>query len=297
MMKRFSTRSISWAALFLSALLLVSGNLIFAASQSSQISGCVNKKTGALRVSSKCTSLERPISWSIQGPQGDVGPKGDVGSQGEKGETGSTGLQGEKGDPGVKGDTGAKGDPGVKGDTGAKGEKGETGAQGPAGTQVVTTQSAVQKVYDGTGKLIGNLIGATSSDVTVQIGAARVTYNNSGGVILTGEIYYLDSACVGDKHTQSGFNGAILFTESTPIIASDAYDNLGYRNFTIGISVGSVIPMPSTIYRWSALDSGGFTCEAIGSNWFGTGTVLYKLGAASASFPAKLTTPFEIKTG
>jgi hypothetical protein len=54
--------------------------------------------------------------------------------------------------------------------------------------------------------------------------------------------------------------------------------------------------MPATIYRWSA-DYGGFTCEAIGSNWFGTGTVLYKVGAAAASFPAKLTTPFEIKTG
>ena len=283
-MKRFSTRSISWAALFLSGLLLVSGNLIFAASQSSQISGCVNKKTGVLRVASKCTSLEKPISWNIQGPQGDVGPQGLAGPQGEKGDTGSTGLQG------------AKGDPGVKGDTGAKGEKGDVGPQGPAGTQVVTTQAAVQKVYDGTGKLIGNLIGATSADVTVQIGAARVTYNNSGGEILTGENYYLDSACVGDKYTQSGFNGAILFTESTPIIAADAYDNIGYRNFTIGISVGTAVSMPSTIYRWSALDSGGFTCEAIGSNWFGTGTVLYKLGAASASFPAKLTTPFEIKT-
>ena len=155
----------------------------------------------------------------------------------------------------------------------------------------------MQKVYDGSGKLIGNLIGASNADLTVQIGAARVTYNNSGGVILTGENYYLDSACTGDKYTQSGFNGAILFTESTPIIAADAYDNLGYRNFTIGISVGAAVSMPSTIYRWSALDSGGFTCEAIGSNWFGTGTVLYKLGPASASFPAKLTTPFEIKTG
>jgi hypothetical protein len=284
-MKRFSTRSISWAALFLSGLLLVSGNLIFAASQSSQISGCVNKKTGALRVASKCTSLEKPISWNIQGPQGDVGPQGLAGPQGEKGDAGDTGPQGEKGDAGVKGDTGAKG------------EKGDVGPQGPAGTQVVTSQTAVQKVYDGSGKLIGNLIGASNADLTVQIGAARVTYNNSGGVILTGENYYLDSACTGDKYTQSGFNGAILFTESTPIIAADAYDNLGYRNFTIGISVGAAVSMPSTIYRWSALDSGGFTCEAIGSNWFGTGTVLYKLGAASASFPAKLTTPFEIKTG
>ena len=286
-MKRFSTRSISWAALFLSGLLLVSGNLIFAASQSSQISGCVNKKTGALRVASKCTSLEKPISWNIQGPQGDVGPQGLAGPQGEKGDAGDTGPQGE---------TGSAGPQGEKGDTGPKGEKGDTGPQGPAGTQVVTSQTAVQKVYDGSGKLIGNLIGASNADLTVQIGAARVTYNNSGGVILTGENYYLDSACTGDKYTQSGFNGAILFTESTPIIAADAYDNLGYRNFTIGISVGAAVSMPSTIYRWSALDSGGFTCEAIGSNWFGTGTVLYKLGAASASFPAKLTTPFEIKT-
>ena len=59
------------------------------------INGCLNKKTGALRVvsdPSKCRKYETPISWNQTGPQGIPGPQGKQGPQG---------LQGLQGPPGV----------------------------------------------------------------------------------------------------------------------------------------------------------------------------------------------------
>ena len=44
------------------------------------ISACVAKSNGALRISSKCTKLETPITWNqtgVAGPIGPIGPKGD----------------------------------------------------------------------------------------------------------------------------------------------------------------------------------------------------------------------------
>ena len=81
-MIRFSTRNISWAALVLSLLVLVTSNLNFASSQDSKISGCANKKSGALRIANKCNASERSITWQVQGPQGIPGPKGDSGTTG-----------------------------------------------------------------------------------------------------------------------------------------------------------------------------------------------------------------------
>jgi hypothetical protein len=112
---RISTRTFAVAAFLFSLLTLVSTNIYFASSNSNEITGCVNKKTGILRISSKCTSSERLISWNKIGPQG---VKGDTGVQGE---IGATGLQGIKGDTGPKGETGATGLQGIKGDTGPQG--------------------------------------------------------------------------------------------------------------------------------------------------------------------------------
>jgi len=50
------------------------------ASESNVISACANKLTGALRVSSKCTKSERPISWNQTGVAGPTGPTGPNGS-------------------------------------------------------------------------------------------------------------------------------------------------------------------------------------------------------------------------
>ena len=124
-----STRTFAIAAFLFSFLTLISTNIYFASSNSNEITGCVNKKTGILRISSKCTSTEKLISWNKIGPQGakgDAGIQGETGAIGAPGETGATGLQGIKGDIGPKGETGA---------TGLQGIKGDIGPQGPQGAQ------------------------------------------------------------------------------------------------------------------------------------------------------------------
>jgi hypothetical protein len=106
---RISTRTFSIAGFLFSFAALISTNIYFAASDSNQISGCVNKKTGVLRIASKCTSVDNMITWNKVGPQGlkgETGAQGQIGPQGIKGDTGA---QGESGPQGIKGETGAQG--------------------------------------------------------------------------------------------------------------------------------------------------------------------------------------------
>jgi hypothetical protein len=132
---KFSTRSISITALILSFLTLISSNLYFAASEPDAINGCVNKKTGALRIVAKCTSAERSIQWGKIGPQG---------------EPGENGLPGEAGPAGAIGPAGAQGLPGLNGLNGFSGSNGPAGANGTNGRQLV--------VRDATNALVGYLI-------------------------------------------------------------------------------------------------------------------------------------------
>ena len=89
---------------------------------------CINTKTGAIRVASKCTSAERK---TVLGGVGVTGEKGDTGATGEKGDTGA---QGPAGTNGINGATGATGPQGEKGTTGAQGPQGFTGATGATGS-------------------------------------------------------------------------------------------------------------------------------------------------------------------
>ena len=86
--------------------------------QGEMLSVCIVKKTGAIRVASKCSSTERATTLGgvgprgeqgIQGVQGEVGPQGPVGPQGQKGDTGIQGPQGIQGLQGERGFTGATG--------------------------------------------------------------------------------------------------------------------------------------------------------------------------------------------
>jgi hypothetical protein len=113
--------------------LLLSGATAFATG-GEQITACVHKTTGAVRIIENahldaCKSTELQVTWNSQGLQGPEGP------QGEKGDTGDTGPQGEKGDTGDTGPQGAKGDTGDTGPQGAKGDTGDTGPQGLQGPQ------------------------------------------------------------------------------------------------------------------------------------------------------------------
>jgi hypothetical protein len=105
------------AANIVVALGLISSQSVSAAG--SNINACVDKKTGAVRIVSKCKTTETTITWNQAGV---VGPKGDAGSAGPKGDTGATGPQGI---------TGPAGPQGVQGPIGLQGVQGPTGAQEP----------------------------------------------------------------------------------------------------------------------------------------------------------------------
>src|SRR5205085_2950000 len=78
-----------------SLVLAAGGGWALAASGSGNvIKACANKKTGALRLAKKCRRNERPVSWSIQGPQGVPGKNGTNGTSGSNGTNGTNGVNG-----------------------------------------------------------------------------------------------------------------------------------------------------------------------------------------------------------
>ena len=82
-------------AISVAALLAASGGLAVAASSSGPvIRACANKKTGGLRLASKCRRGERSVSWNQVGPAGAAGKTGATGVAGAVGATGAQGLQG-----------------------------------------------------------------------------------------------------------------------------------------------------------------------------------------------------------
>ena len=94
---------------------------------------CINKKTGAIRVASKCSSTERKTVLGGVGARGEKGDKGETGATGITGETGATGAQGPAGTNGINGavgERGLQGERGLTGATGAQGPQGFTGATG-----------------------------------------------------------------------------------------------------------------------------------------------------------------------
>ncbi|MCC5579920.1 collagen-like protein [Microtetraspora sp. AC03309] len=132
--------------------LFVVGGMASASSASSAskvIYGCVNKKTGYVRIvnaTTTCKPTEYKTYWNQTGPEGPVGvggtgatgaqgPRGLQGAKGDKGDTGPAGPQGPKGDTGATGPQGPKGEAGQNGTPGAKGDKGEKGDTGPRGLQ------------------------------------------------------------------------------------------------------------------------------------------------------------------
>ena len=121
----FSTRSIALTSLVISGLALSLLGVGGAFGGSSQISGCINKKTFVLRVVSKCSKDETKISWNVVGAKGD---KGDTGATGPEGAVGAVGATGPEGAVGAVGATGPQGLTGPQGSTGATGPKGETGS-------------------------------------------------------------------------------------------------------------------------------------------------------------------------
>lgn len=191
-----------------------------AVSKPEGITGCVNKKTGILRIASKCNSAERSIQWSVFGPQGIQGPKGENGDRGLQGNPGlsvvsgygsPTAFTGEEGDfyldlnnyklygpkkgeswgvardlVGPKGDAGPIGPQGLKGDkgdVGATGAQGAVGSQGPSGAQGPKGDSGVVNVRDVNG-VIGQLLFATTNKYQVKFSDGNIwSYVRSNSVV------------------------------------------------------------------------------------------------------------------
>lgn len=287
--KTLSTRSISISALALSFLAVISTNVYFASSDSNQISGCVNKKNGVLRVSEKCTTIERAITWNKVGPQGMQGIPGSQGIQGEQGAKGDVGPQGPKGDMGI---------------AGPPGPIGPMGPQGPAGSNTTTTlvQNVSQKAYDGSNNLIGVVLGVSDQSLTVSIGGAPISYYTSTGTIVqNAEMVFLEPTCTGEKYHYAG-TGAITFSDSAPGIAS-IWDNGRSSalagSYFFGKSEGGNIDRPLTLYTQEA-NNGVVTCVgytvSIGSDSYTINNKLKKFVSVGRSYATSYSTPFTYRT-
>ena len=260
-MRRFSTRNISWAALVLSMLVLLSSNLNFASSQSSQISGCANKKTGALRISNKCTSSEKSITWSIQGPQGIEGVPG------------PQGLQGAQGIPGL---------------------------QGTAGSVSSFSSSIIRSVYDSNGTLVGELYGAHNTSVTVKVGNSIVSYNTNGEITATGGIVYLDASCSGTKYSLVNFENEFS-TLYPSIFQPEKFRNsegeLIYSPFELVPFVARVtgpVLSPTTFYYADYSVAGAWECVAFSPTPQSPRTI-QAIQTFTPSFSLSIAAPFSIR--
>jgi hypothetical protein len=85
-------------------------------SSSSPRAGCVDGKSGALRIpkaGARCRRGERRVAWGARGPRGPVGASGANGAPGAAGPPGAAGAPGEAGAGGA---AGGPGEPGVRGE-------------------------------------------------------------------------------------------------------------------------------------------------------------------------------------
>lgn len=93
---------------------------------------CMNRLTGDIYGPKTAAGWGEP-AFSLVGPKGDQGDKGDPGPKGDQGDQGIQGPKGDTGDQGPQGLKGDQGDIGPKGDTGERGPQGETGPKGDTG--------------------------------------------------------------------------------------------------------------------------------------------------------------------
>lgn len=83
-------------------------NHVTATTNTTSVSACADKKTGALRLKTakKCKSTERSVTWSSSATSGQTGAQGPAGEQGP---AGAQGIQGVQGAAGAQGSIGANG--------------------------------------------------------------------------------------------------------------------------------------------------------------------------------------------
>jgi hypothetical protein len=84
------------------AAIAAGGGWAFAAGSGGTLHACARKKTGALRLASRCKRNERAVAWNIEGRRGAGGPRGLRGASGGRGIPGAQGATGAQGPAGVQ---------------------------------------------------------------------------------------------------------------------------------------------------------------------------------------------------
>jgi len=188
-MRRFlsSVKPTPAMAVALAALLVATaGGLAVAATSSTPvIRACANKKTGALRLASKCRRDERIVVWNQSGQQGPAGTAG------------------------VGGASGAKGAQGPQGGQGPEGPEGLEGVPGPAATSFYTNvaQEAPPATLDEVNgvRVKGSCNGGTKEAVVTIETPGGFYLTLSGTVTKAGEIKHVESGLITASETFSGF--------------------------------------------------------------------------------------------
>ena len=130
-------------AVAFAALLASTGLALAATSNNPVIRACADKKTGALRLASKCHRNERSVSWNKEGAHG------------------------------ARGLTGAAGLAGAPGASGAAGPQGTAGPQGPGAISFDTTAAEEVTLAGPTnGIVVRGFCNAVKKEVTVVVGVA-----------------------------------------------------------------------------------------------------------------------------
>jgi hypothetical protein len=155
----------------------------FAATNSSIINSCVDRKSGSMRYISRgrCKKTEISISWNVQGATGPRGAAGEQGLQGPRGLTGEVGATGPQGMAGLNGS-------GV-GSTIRSGGGSPTGGLGSDGDFYIDTTAnrihgpKVSSVWPAGVSLIGPTGATGSTGTSGATGATGPTGANGQGIL------------------------------------------------------------------------------------------------------------------
>lgn len=210
-----------------------------AATNSSLISACVDRKTGTMRYLQKgrCKKTELGVSWNVQGPTGNKGSDGIQGLQGPRGATGEPGPSGAQGLAGPTGASGSSLSNTVRSGVGVPSNA--TGVDGDFYIDTSASRIHGPKV-SGTWPAGTSLIGATGSIGSTGLTGATGP-SGAQGVAGQGVLAYIPDATVSKSNTDTDFISLASYTS----IASVGTD------VEISIACGYETVSTPSIVAWS----------------------------------------------
>jgi hypothetical protein len=193
---------------------------------------------------------------------------------------------------------GARGAQGIQGEKGEKGDLGPQGIQGPQGSTTITqAQPIVQKVYDANGNLMGNLLGTSAGDVTVQVGNSRFSYFSSGFIVLNGQVLYTDANCAGPRYAELYRGEVSSWTIDAPFVSVPGSDpSRNSAGLFVGTSTGNELPVPTSAFRLSFDNAGALSCTALSTQSLSGLSGIILLAPLNLNVPVRYPTPFSIRS-